>query len=123
MKEYQPIMKNLKNISLRNRNLISDDQMKVVTVPNSEKLNELLNDMTISTGRESPLSPLNKQFNHTYLNEDFRNVAESRGKNIWHKTLIAENKRERQYEKDTHNYFLNRVLNQNNLSKITGLTT
>ena len=97
--------------------------MKVVTAPNCEKMNEILNDLTISSAGESPKSPLNKQFNHTYLDESFGNFPESRGKNIWHKTLVCANKRERHYEKDVHNYFLNKVLNQNNLSKITGLTT
>ena len=49
MTEYQPIMKNLKNISLRNRNFINDNQIKVITVPNCEKMNEVLNDLSISS--------------------------------------------------------------------------
>ena len=104
-------MKNLKNISLRNRNFINDNKMKVVTAPHCEKMNEILNEMTISSAADSPISPLYKQFNHTYLNESFGNYPESRGKNIWHKTMVSANKRERHYEKDFHNFFLNRVLN------------
>ena len=105
-------MKNLKNISLRNRNFIDDSKMKVVTVPTcGEKMNEILNNYSISSAGESPVSPLNKQFNHTYLNEEFGNYPESRGKNIWHKTLVCANKRERSYEKDAQNYLLNKVLN------------
>ena len=105
-------MKNLKNISLRNRNYLNlTDKMKILPVPNCEKMNEVLNELTVSSTSQSPVSPLNKQFNHTYLNESFGNQPESRGKNFWHKTMIVANKRERSYEKDVHSYFLTRVLN------------
>ena len=57
MKEYQPIVKNLKDMALRNRNFVSNEKVKM-PVMNCESLSERFPGMTKVKGTvEDPSSP------------------------------------------------------------------
>lgn len=67
---------------------------------------------------------MRKQFYHKYLEEPpkgSRPGSQGLGRKI--RNMVYANKEERIEEKDVCAFILTRVLNQSNLSKITGITT
>lgn len=121
MKDYQPIVKNLKNMALRNRNFLSTEKVKMPLL-NAEKMVEY--EPGITSALHSPLSPkspVRKMFYSKYIDDNV-SVKESVGSNKVRNMVFA-NKEERRAEKEVCKFILTKVLNQSNLTKITGITT
>lgn len=82
----------------------------------------------ITSDRNAPMapdSPMRKQFYHKYLDETDGNKPEScnNSSTTRVRNMVFANKKERTQERDVCNYIVTKVLNQGNLTKITGITT
>ena len=70
MNEYQPIVKNLRNMALRNRNLLATEKVMMPRL-NSEKLYERAPGMTSAPfSPQTPGSPQRLQFFNEFLLEE-----------------------------------------------------
>ena len=126
LREYQPIVRNLKNMALRNRNFITTDKAKMPCL-NAEPLSNRQPGQTAAPeSPQSPKSPLRKKFFLKYI-EDSQprpqtgKPGESTSARI--RNMVYANKEERAKEKEVCKYITSKVLNQGNLSKIIGITT
>ena len=124
MREYQPIVKNLKNMALRNRNLIGSVNCTQMPLFRANSLNDRQPGSTSDPGSpQCPSSPMRKQFYHKYLDEMEGNKPESRAVGIKIRNMVYAYKKEMIQEKQVVSYMINEVLNPSTRTKITGITT
>ena len=96
MREYQPIVKNLKNMALRNRNLLVgvDGKLKIPVV-NGKDINFFNRGVaTEPVSPQCPKSPMNKQFYYKYLNETEGNKPEHRAVSRTYRNQVKAHKDE-----------------------------
>ena len=97
MTEYQPIMKNLKNIILRNRNYLNSEKY-IMPCLNSERITERGVGLTSSPNSpQSPQSPHRQQFNHKYIDHQVssKDGQQSKGTTMKVLNMVYANKEER----------------------------
>ena len=121
MQDYQPIVKHLKNMALRNRNLLSTQKVEM-PVFESQKISTGTPGNTTMPNflRKRSSHPRMKYFNKYLSNNDDRARTGSSKPVL---NMVYANKQERQTEHEVCNYILTKVLNQGNLTRITGITT
>ena len=76
---------------------------------------------------QCPQSPKRKQFYDKYLEDSGAKQKGGRPQtaygNVKVRNMVYANKKEREHEKNVCSYMVEKVLNQGNLTKITGITT
>ena len=74
MKLYQPIVKNLRNMALRNRNFLATEKVKMPML-NADKMIDCQIGFTSLPGSPlNPKSPVRQQYYQKYIHEDDKSV-------------------------------------------------
>ena len=118
LKTYQPLIKSLQVLSLKNRKLKKDTE-RVVTSPSYEKFKL----RTLRPGFTKSPRPLHLEVQKTITTVGDRSARDDR--TVFTENVVSyidANKQERRQEKEVKDFIIKNVLNQGHLHVIKGLT-